>query len=249
MCTDYFCCVPQCCLFVSATSTDVPLCLSSKSLFELDPVFDIDRAFVCNRLRRSLPQFQVICRGYTGRCWRSVLHVSVEVLEETARTASGEAKKKASGCRRVMAAVSSPPCRSAGRGSSLSLGVFLWWLMVIAFNLSRLLASCRDADQVGKHGPYPDDNSCTMAAHSFDVAMWLGTDKMLMRRCELHEELDLCCENEVAYDMMSCSLGESVYITRLREQEEAVGKRGAQEIRRSIGTNKCGCALKRSCGV
>ena len=34
----------QCCLFVSATCTHVPPGLSATSLFELDPVFDIDRA-------------------------------------------------------------------------------------------------------------------------------------------------------------------------------------------------------------
>ena len=41
---NYFSCVPQCCLFVSATSTHIPPCLSTASLFELDPVFDVHRA-------------------------------------------------------------------------------------------------------------------------------------------------------------------------------------------------------------
>ena len=41
---DCICCVPQCCLFVFATSTHVPLCVSATSLSELDVVFDVDRA-------------------------------------------------------------------------------------------------------------------------------------------------------------------------------------------------------------
>ena len=41
---DHFCCVPQSCLFLSATSTHVPPCLSAASLFELDLVFDFHRA-------------------------------------------------------------------------------------------------------------------------------------------------------------------------------------------------------------
>ena len=41
---DHICCEPQCCVFVSATSTHLPLCLSATSFFQLDPVCDIDRA-------------------------------------------------------------------------------------------------------------------------------------------------------------------------------------------------------------
>ena len=52
----------------------ISLCLgfyhmpSATSLFELDLVFDVDRAFVCDQLRRSLLQYHVICCGYTSRC-------------------------------------------------------------------------------------------------------------------------------------------------------------------------------------
>ena len=46
---------------------------------------------------------------------------------------------------------------------------------MVVFRLSCLFAPCHGAVQVDEHGPYHDDNSCTIAADSFDVAILLGT--------------------------------------------------------------------------
>ena len=120
------------------------------------------------------------CHLFTIAPGAYVPHLSVEVWEEIARTASDEAKEP-SGCRRVMAAPLPPrlPCRLAGRGSFFSFGVLLWWQMVVAFYLSCLLAPRQEVAQVGKHGPYHDDDICTIGAHSFNVAIRLGTCSML----------------------------------------------------------------------
>ena len=75
------------------------------------------------------------------------------------------------------------PCRLAGRGSFFSFGVLIWWQMVVAFYLSCLLAPRQEVAQVDKHCPYHDDDICTIAAHSFDVAIRLATCSMLEAHC------------------------------------------------------------------
>ena len=78
---------------------------------------------------------------------------------------------------------------------SLSLGVSLWWFVVVAFYLSCLFAPCHDAGQVDEHGLYHDDNSCTIAVHRCDVEICQGTNSTLLMKYEQHENYDLCCVN------------------------------------------------------
>ena len=54
---------------------------------------------------------------------------------------------------------------------------------MVAFYRSCLLAPSQEVAQVDEHGPYHDDDICTIAAHSFDVAIGLATYSMLEAHC------------------------------------------------------------------
>ena len=72
---DYFCCVPQCFSFVSATSTHVPPCLSATSLFEWDPISDVDRAVPTCAKAPSLASHEGSLSP--SRRWRSALETEL----------------------------------------------------------------------------------------------------------------------------------------------------------------------------
>ena len=83
---------------------------------------------------------------------------------------------------------------------------------MVVFYLSCLLTPRNNAVQVDERVPLHEENSCTIAAHRFDVASWHGTHKKLMKGDELHDEFDSCCEKESLHGIVSCSSSHSVDI-------------------------------------
>ena len=65
----YFCCVPQCCLFVAVTSTHAPPFLFAASWVELDLVFDVYRALSvvdCDDRYHNIMRFFVVTLAVAG---------------------------------------------------------------------------------------------------------------------------------------------------------------------------------------